>query len=101
MLGLRFVFLLFLFPILHLHPPLPEPHGGAGRAKSAKAAKVDVTNEQANEDLVRACVAEFGGLNIFFANAGTMSGVGPQLFTPKRDTSKGKVIDVFNTSRLY
>lgn len=43
----------------------------------AKAAKVDVTNEQANEDLVRACVAEFGGLNIFFANAGTMGGVGP------------------------
>jgi len=38
----------------------------------AEAAKADVGDEGANKDIVDACVAAFGGLHIFFANAGVV-----------------------------
>lgn len=36
----------------------------------AKAAQFDVSTEEANREMVATCIAEFGGLHVFFANAG-------------------------------
>eukprot|EP00930_Biecheleria_cincta_P038445 TRINITY_DN26415_c0_g1_i1.p1 TRINITY_DN26415_c0_g1~~TRINITY_DN26415_c0_g1_i1.p1 ORF type:complete len:252 (-),score=45.46 TRINITY_DN26415_c0_g1_i1:65-820(-) len=36
----------------------------------AKAAQFDVSTEEANRKMVANCIAEFGGLHVFFANAG-------------------------------
>ena len=47
------------------------------RGGHAIAAEVDVADERANEQLVADCVAAFGGLHIFFANAGVMGSTQP------------------------
>ena len=43
----------------------------------AIAAEIDVTDEEANEQLVNDCVKAFGGLHIYFANAGVMGSTQP------------------------
>eukprot|EP00928_Gymnodinium_smaydae_P065083 TRINITY_DN4827_c0_g2_i1.p1 TRINITY_DN4827_c0_g2~~TRINITY_DN4827_c0_g2_i1.p1 ORF type:complete len:291 (+),score=37.59 TRINITY_DN4827_c0_g2_i1:77-949(+) len=42
-----------------------------------KAAQVDVSSEKANADMIADCVREFGGLDVFFANAGIGSTPSP------------------------
>ena len=41
------------------------------------ATEIDVADESANEQLIADCVAAFGGLHIFFANAGIMGSTQP------------------------
>lgn len=43
----------------------------------AIACEIDVTDEEANEQLVNDCVKAFGGLHIYFANAGVMGSTQP------------------------
>jgi NAD(P)-dependent dehydrogenase (short-subunit alcohol dehydrogenase family) len=45
----------------------------------AEAAVVDASDEAAVAELVRLCVDEFGGLDVFFANAGVSGGLTPLL----------------------